>query len=262
MEQNTHTLRHSLYELLDPTARPSGLSWLNRLIIFLILAASLVAVLETEETIRSLLPSFFSYAEWFFTVIFSIEFMLRVYIAGERPEYSGFRGRVRYIFSIWSIIDLLAILPFILTLGAYNGFLLRLIRILRLLRLARIGRFTMAIEAMITAIKSRSYELTISLVTALFLLLFSGTCLYLLEAAQQPDAFGSIPRALWWSVATLTTVGYGDVTPITAGGKLFASLTAITGIGMIAIPTGILASAFSDAIQKCNTSSEEQLKRD
>ncbi|WP_235263506.1 potassium channel family protein [Nitrincola sp. A-D6] len=88
-------------------------------------------------------------------------------------------------------------------------------------------------------------------------MLFSGTCLYLLEGSSQPDNFGSIPRALWWSIATLTTVGYGDVTPITATGKFFAGLTALTGIGMIAIPTGILASAFSDAIQRCNSSADE-----
>lgn len=151
----------------------------------------------------------------------------------------------------------MAILPVILTFGSYNGFLLRLFRILRLLRLARIGKFTKAFNAIIEAMLSRSYELTISLCAAIFLLLFSGTCLYLLEGSSQPDDFGSIPRALWWSIATLTTVGYGDVTPITAAGKFFAGLTALTGIGMIAIPTGILASAFSDAIQRSNQNVKE-----
>ena len=252
-----NSFRYQVYEQLDPTAKTNGLSVLNKIIIAIIFLAVIVAILETESTIRSLSPSLFIYAEWFFAVLFSVEYFLRVYAAGEREEFRGVKGRVRYIFSIWSIIDLLAILPFILTLGTYNGFLLRLFRILRLLRLARIGRFTSAVDAIIEAMRSRSYELTISLCAAIFLLLFSGTCLYLLEGSSQPDDFGSIPRALWWSIATLTTVGYGDVTPITATGKFFAGLTALTGIGMIAIPTGILASAFSDAIQKCNSKADE-----
>lgn len=94
------------------------------------------------------------------------------------------------------------------------------------------------------------YELLLSVGVAGLLLLLSSAFLYAVEAAAQPEAFGSVPRALWWSIATLTTVGYGDVTPITALGKLFAGITAVAGIGLIAMPTGILAAAFSDAFQK------------
>ena len=128
--------------------------------------------------------------------------------------------------------------------------MLRLIRLLRLLRIARLGRYSQAMSAIIEAISIRRYELILSMAVAMVLLVFSSACLYVLEGDVQEEAFGSIPRSLWWSIATLTTVGYGDVTPITALGKVFAAITAITGVGMIALPTGILASAFSDVLQK------------
>ncbi|WP_235263512.1 ion transporter [Nitrincola sp. A-D6] len=136
------SFRYQVYEQLDPTAKANGLSRVNKVIIVMIFVAVIVAILETESTVRDLSPGLFIYAEWLFAALFSVEYIFRVYAAGEREEYRGFTGRIRYIFSYWSIIDLLAILPIILTFGSYNGFLLRLFRILRLLRLARIGRFT------------------------------------------------------------------------------------------------------------------------
>ncbi len=108
----------------------------------------------------------------------------------------------------------------------------------------------MAFNAVTQAVRRRAYELWLSLVFSAALLLVSSAFLYLIEGGIQPEAFGSIPRAMWWSVATLTTVGYGDVYPVTAVGRFFGALTAIIGIGLIAMPTGILASAFSEAFQE------------
>lgn len=155
------------------------------------------------------------------------------------------------MFSFWALVDLVAILPYFLGFMTHNNaFLLRLLRLARMLRLARLDRFSQAWVSLAGALKSRSHELWLSAGVAGLLLLFSSCCLYVVEAAAQPEAFGSVPRALWWSIATLTTVGYGDVTPITALGKFFAGLTAVAGIGIIAMPTDILAAAFSDAFQK------------
>jgi voltage-gated potassium channel len=128
--------------------------------------------------------------------------------------------------------------------------ILRLFRLIRILSLAKLGRYSSAIRAMAEAVKSRRYELLMSLAIAGMLLLTSSTLLYIVEGDAQPATFGSIPRAMWWSIATLTTVGYGDVIPVTVVGRVLAGLTAITGIGLIAMPTGILAAAFSDAIQR------------
>ncbi|MCG6659926.1 potassium channel family protein [Halomonas campisalis] len=193
--------------------------------------------------------------------LFILEYLLRLYAVGEDPRYRGIGGRIRYVFSIWALIDLIAILPFFLGFLTHsNAFLLRLLRILRILRLSRLGRFSRAWSALAEALKMRIHELLLSVGVAGLLLLFSSACLYVVEAADQPEAFGSVPRALWWSIATQTTVGYGDVTPITALGKIFAGLTAVAGIGIIAMPTGILAAAFSDAFQnnKHKTSGERE----
>jgi voltage-gated potassium channel len=244
--------RATLYQQLTPEARlQTGLSMINRIICALILLASLTAILETEPALRALSPHLFPTLEAVFVVIFIGEYLLRLYAIGEDPYYCGVRGRLRYIFSFWAVVDLLAILPYFLGFILQdNAFLLRLLRLARMLRLARLGRFSQAWSALADALKSRYHELLLSVGVAGLLLLFSSSCLYVVEAASQPDAFGSVPRALWWSIATLTTVGYGDVTPITALGKFFAGLTAVAGIGIIAMPTGILAAAFSDAFQK------------
>jgi voltage-gated potassium channel len=244
-------LRETLHRQLTPGAWPgSGLSPINRLVCVLILLASLMAILETEPTLRQATPGLFFAAEAFFVVLFLIEYGARLYAAGEESRYRGIAGRIRYMVSFWALIDLLAILPFFLVFLPFNNvFLLRLMRVLRILRLARLGRFSRAWSALAEALQARIYELLLSIGVAGLLLLFSAACLYAVEAADQPEAFGSVPRALWWSIATLTTVGYGDVTPITPLGKFFAGITAVAGIGIIAMPTGILAAAFSDVFQ-------------
>ena len=238
-----------LHRELDPTARKAGVSISNQIICVFILFAVLLAMLETEEALALRHERFFLVAEAVLFVLFLIEYCLRVYSAPVNPAFAGRFGRVRYIFSIWAIIDLLALLPFLLMAVDASAYYLRLARMLRILRLARLGRFTTAWELLGSAVRNRKYELMLSGVVAFSLLLVSSTFLYVLEAEEQPEAFGSIPRALWWSVATLTTVGYGDVTPVTATGRFFAGLTAVAGIGLVAMPTGILAAAFSDAFQ-------------
>lgn len=244
-------LRKRLYKHLAPEAWPQpGLSPTNKFIYSLIVFSALFAILETEKTIYDIAPSMFSLIEILIVSVFIVEYTARIYAVGEIEKYSGIRGRIRYIFSFWSIIDLLAILPFLLSFTSSNAFILRLLRLLRLMRVARLGRYSQAMTAIVEAISLRRYELTLSMAVAAIILVLSSACLYLLEGDIQEEAFGSIPRALWWSIATLTTVGYGDVTPLTALGKVFAAITAITGVGMIAMPTGILASAFSDILQK------------
>ncbi|TVP89886.1 MAG: ion transporter [Pseudomonadaceae bacterium] len=242
--------KSSLYRAVDVTARPHGISRFNLVICVLILAAVLVAILETEPTLVDAAPGFFWLVEWLFFIIFAIEFGLRLYVAPLNPEFSGRFGRLRYLFSFWALVDLLALLPFLLGSIDGNTFYLRIARLFRVLRIARLGRFTHAWELLGSAFSARRYELMVSAIVALVLLLVSSTFLFIFESAGQPEAFGSVPRALWWSVATLTTVGYGDVTPITAIGRFFAGMTAVAGIGLVAMPTGILAAAFSDAFQK------------
>ena len=256
------SLRARVHRHLEPSAWPhKGLSPVNRALAILILVAVLFAVLETEPTIVERRSAFLSAIEAVFTLVFLAEYLVRIWIAPEKLRYAGRFGRLRYMVSIPALIDLLAILPGLFVFVGSEAFVVRLFRLLRILRLARLGRFSQAIHAITAAVQSRQYELLMSLTIAGILLLVSSTLLYLIEGTVQPDRFGSIPRAMWWSIATLTTVGYGDVFPITPLGRILAGFTAITGIGLIAMPTGILAAAFSDAIQMQRKAEQEERTR-
>ncbi|WP_442581435.1 potassium channel family protein [Mesorhizobium sp. ASY16-5R] len=253
-------LRRWLYIRLQPTAwHRKGLSRLNKFIVLMIAAAVLVAILESEPTIYFGRENLFLGLELMFGSIFLVEYLARLWTSAEDPRYGGgFLGYVRYALSLPAIIDLLAMSTLFLTFYGNETSILRLFRLLRILSLAKLGRYSKAFHAIGHAVYSRRYELLMSLMIATVLLLVSSTLLYIIEGEGQPAAFGSIPRAMWWSIATLTTVGYGDVIPQTALGKMLAGLTAITGIGLIAMPTGILAAAFSDAIQQHRLAQERE----
>lgn len=244
--------RRSLYAQLDPPTWPeNGLSPLNLLICIVILVSTAMAIVETEPLIARGHAALFRYFEIGFGIFFAAEYLARLWtIAEEAGDEPAWKRRLRFIVSPSALIDLLVIAitfaPFILA----NGQILRLIRLFRIVRLAKLGRMSSAMRHLIEAIASRRLELALTLVIAMFLLVLGATALYWLEGALQPDKFGSIPRALWWAIITLTTIGYGDVYPITPAGKLVAAMVAICGIGLIAMPTGILAAAFSDAMQR------------
>ncbi len=246
------SLRSRVFQNLDPKAhKGKGLSRANLVICIAIVASVLVAMMETEPLIAEGHHLVFLLIESAFTLFFLIEYIVRVWICVEEPRFAdGWRGRLRYALTPIAILDFLALAPLLLTLGGTSPFLLRLFRFIRILRLARLGRFSQSIQIMGLALRRRRYELILSGCIAVLLLMASSTLLYLAEAAVQPEAFGSIPRAMWWSVATLTTVGYGDVYPITGLGRLLAAITALTGIGLIAVPTGILAASFSDVLRE------------
>lgn len=242
--------RWAYTNLHTPAWHRHGLSPLNKLIAFLICLAVGVAIVESEPTVFNGNETTFRWIEVFFAVVFLIEYLVRVWIVAENPDYAdGWRGRLRYMLSFSAVVDLIALVSLFLTLFGTEGAVLRLFRLVRIVMLAKLGRYSTALNAIWFAVHSRRYELLMSLVVATMLMLISSTLLYLVEGPVQPDQFGSIPRAMWWSIATLTTVGYGDVYPVTPLGKVLAGLTAVTGIGLIAMPTGILAGAFSEAIR-------------
>lgn len=255
--------RRWLYVNLHPPAwHRRGLSPLNRLVVLVILLAVGLAILQSEPTLYIGNEGLFRAAEIVFALIFLAEYAARIWIAGENPDYGPtFSGRLRYALTVPALIDLLATISLFVTLVGTQGAVLRLVRLLRIVALAKLGRYSSALNAISHAIHSRRYELMMSLVIAGMLLLVSSTFLYMVEGEGQPDDFGSIPRAMWWSIATLTTVGYGDAVPHTVIGRILAGFTAITGIGLIAMPTGILASAFSDALQRQREERENRAKK-
>lgn len=245
------SIRSRFYNELEPRARPQGLSRANLLIACLIVLAALMAILETEETIREPYAETFLSLQLAFGSVFFIEYLMRLWVAAEDPRFAGKPfGRLRWMLTPSAIIDLLALLPLFLTLASTSLYWLRFARIVRILRIVRLGRMSAAFDNVAAALFSRRFELWVAVIIALLMMLFSATLLYFAEGEAQPEAFGSVPRSLWWAIVTLTTIGYGDVYPVTFLGKACAALIAISGIGVIAMPTGIFAAAFSDAMQK------------
>lgn len=245
-------LRLSAYRQLEPAARTaSGLSLTNFVVVAAVLASVLLAILETEPTVYDPFKRSFEALETGLTAIFSLEYVGRLWSAVEGPgQVTAFAKRARFVRSLTGLLDLIVLVFAWMPFFSGNLALLRVVRLARIARLAKLGRFSRAAEHLHYAVTSRAYELLLTVSLALILLIVGATALYWAEGSIQPEKFGSIPRALWWSVVTLTTVGYGDVSPITPLGKVLAGLVAVAGIGLVALPTGILASGFSEAVQR------------
>lgn len=243
-------LRSALYRQLEPQAwRRAGLSPTNRALVALILASVGLAVLETEPSLGAELQRGLGVAQVLIGCVFLVEYAARIWIAPEDARYAGSLGRLRYAVSWPALVDLLALAPALLLVGGGEAYLLRMARLLRILRIARLGRFSRASARLIAALAARRFEFAVTLAFGGVLMLLASTLLYLVEGPGQPEAFGSIPRAMWWSIATLTTVGYGDVTPVTPLGRILAGATAVVGIGVIAMPAGIVAAALGEAMR-------------
>lgn len=237
--------RHRLREEFAPESK-AGLSPVNRFVVCAIVLSVVLGVASTEPVVQQRFAAELLAFESAIGMVFIVEFCLRLWAAGVEVRYAGWRGTLRYLLRPLVLIDLLVIVTLLAPAFGTELVVLRLLRLLRLLALAKFGRYSTALRKLAHAIQKRRYELGLSVVLASLALLLSATGMFLLDGYAQPDMFCSIPRALWWSVATLTTVGYGDVYPITAPGKLLAGLTAMAGIGLIALPTRILASVFSE----------------
>ena len=218
--------------------------------IMALIAANVVAlVLETVPWLAARYGPLFGYFELFSVAVFSVEYAARVWSCTADPAYSGpVSGRLRFASRPLLIVDLLAILPFYL--GTAFGLDLRSLRALRLVRLLRVlklARYSESLRKIGDVVGRKRDDLVLAFGANGLLLLLASSIMYQLEHDAQPEAFSSIPATLWWGVVTLTTVGYGDVFPVTPLGKLFGAVVAVLGIGLFALPASILASGFVEA---------------
>ena len=245
------SLRHRVYRELFASAREDGkLTLTNKVIVVMILASVALAIIGTERQLAVDNRTVLRWAEFGFGVAFLIEYLARFWSAAEKPgDGSATQKRLGWAFSFFALVDLAVVVASLIPMLVTGAPIFRLIRLFRLASLLRFGEFSNALRALSTAIVERRYDLAVTGALAGVLVLVGATALYWAEGAQQPEAFGSIPRAMWWSIITLTTVGYGDVSPVTTLGKCLAAIVALGGIGLVAMPTGIVAAAFSDAMQ-------------
>ncbi len=229
----------ALRKLVEETDTRAGLVF-DLSIQSFILAAIVVFALETLPDLDTAALQILVMIEMFFVAIFSLEYLLRILVAKDKSKF---------IFSFWGVIDLLAILPFYLfSLGmTFDLIMLRALRLLRLVRILKLGRYSKSLSRMTLAMKIAKEDLLLALAATAIMLLVASFGIYQFENSVQPEKFRSVFDSLWWALSTLTTVGYGDVYPMTLGGKLFTGLILMTGLGIVALPAGIIASSLTEA---------------
>ena len=242
--------QHRVLEILEKAKPGDKVSQYSDLFLSTLIILNLLAVsLESVESLGSKFqPQFYAF-EIFSVSIFIVEYLLRIWATGANGDgslRSSFKSRSKYIFGFTGLIDLLAILPSLLPLLFSVD--LRWLRVLRLLRLLKISHYSSALEDLFSAINHERSSFAAASYLFVLALFFASSLMYVAENSVQPDKFSSIPETMWWSLITLTTVGYGDVSPISPLGKIIGAFTAIMGVFSVALLTGIVANAFAHQV--------------
>ncbi|WP_445115894.1 ion transporter [Acinetobacter sp. WZC-1] len=244
-----YTLRRFVYNNLHNAEYETAFSrCINYLLIFLIIGNVIAVLLESVDDIYRAYQFYFNLFENLSIIIFTAEYILRFWsIVEAAPQTSAFKQRLKWITSGAAIIDLLAILP------AYLNFFvhidLRFLRILRLLRLLKLTRYFVSLQILLRVIEREKGSFQAVIFILIIMIVMAAAGVYVVESKAQPDVFSSIPASMWWAVVTLTTVGYGDVTPVTPLGRFLGALITILGVGLAALPAGILANGLASELE-------------
>jgi voltage-gated potassium channel len=243
--------RHRVWQLVEPPREGEEADWFDVFILLLIALNVVAVILQSVRSLDARFAGFFSAFEVFSVGVFSLEYVARIWSCVEDARYSRpLVGRLRCATRPLVLIDLAAILPFFVTYATVDLTILRAARLFRLVRLLKATRYVTAMQLFRRVFHSKREELVLTTALMLVLLIMASSLIYVAENPAQPDKFSSIPASMWWAVATLTTVGYGDVYPVTPLGKLAGGFVAILGIGFFALPTAIIGSGFIEAIQE------------
>ncbi|WP_134090469.1 ion transporter [Olivibacter sp. XZL3] len=247
MKRNEHTnLKQKIYTVIFKANTPAG-KWFDLALLVLILLSVFSVCLESVLTLRLRYHDYILIAEWTFTVLFTLEYALRVY-SSPKP--------IKYIFSFYGLVDLISFIPTYLSLllaGAQYLIVIRSIRLLRIFRILKLSRFMYEGNILRNALKASMYKIVVFLTSVVTLVTIIGALMYIVEGEK--TGFSSIPTSIYWAIVTITTVGYGDISPQTALGQALAAILMVIGYGIIAVPTGIvsveMARATDAARKKC-----------
>jgi len=250
---------HQVLEATDPEDRTAR--WVMIFITALIIISILSVILESVPSISDQYREFFVASEIIIVAIFTIEYALRLWSCTEDRRYQQpIMGRLKYALTIFALIDLVAILPFYLPFFvAFDARFLRVLRLIRFVRVAKLARYSESAGLMARVIRREKESLVFTFFLIIVLMVFASCLMFQAENEVQPEKFGSIPDTMWWAIATITTVGYGDVVPITPIGKALGAFIAILGVGMVAMPAGIIVSGY---IEEIKTDCEELVKNE
>ena len=240
--------KYRLHEIIYEADTKEG-KLFDVLLLILIIASLIVVMLESVKSISSQYSAYLDYAEWVITILFSVEYVLRI-ISIKKPK--------EYIFSFYGVIDLLSTIPkyisYFLISGGSALAVLRALRLLRVFRILKLARFVGASNHFVKALKASKTKILVFLSFVVIVSIILGTIMYLIES-NEDSGFTSIPRSVYWAIVTLTTVGYGDIAPATALGQFLASIIMILGYGIIAVPTGIVSSEMTKSDMDTSTKS-------
>lgn len=244
------SIKNKIFKIIQPADNSSILSKMFDLVIVTLILINTVTIIAATFSLSALKIRIFLIIEIVSVIIFSVEYILRLWTADLLyPEKKPFIARIKFFFSPMAIVDLLAILPFYIPfLLPIDLRILRLIRLLRLFRLFKMNRYTSGLSSIGNVLKKKSDQLVSSIFVVFLLMIISSVIMYYFENPVQPDAFSG----LWWAISTFTTVGYGDIYPLTVAGKIFSAIIALLGIGLVAVPTGIISAGFMENIEDNN----------
>jgi len=243
------SLREKIYQVIFGTETPAG-QYFDIALIYLILLSVLAIILDSIEVVNSQYGFWLFRLEWFFTLLFSVEYLARIY-SSPKP--------LRYIFSFYGLVDLLSVLPTYLALffpGANYWLVIRLLRVLRIFRVLKLVRYLSEANILLRSMYASRRKVFVFFTVVLVLSVIFGSLMFFVEGPEH--GFTSIPRSIYWTIVTITTVGYGDITPQTAMGQVIATLAMLTGYSIIAIPTGIFTAEIAREIhsetsnRRCN----------
>ncbi len=240
-----------IFNILEASSPQNIFSRLfDSFIMILIIFNVLFIILETVQSISASYDYYFKIFETVSVIIFTVEYLVRLWSCNADERYKGLiKGRLRFALQPIILVDLIAILPFYLPMFmTFDLVILRALRLVRLFRLFKMERYVKSLKIIRRVTKSKKEELLVAIFVVLILLVITSSMMYFIEHKAQPEAFANIPAAMWWGASTLTTVGYGDVYPITILGKVLGAAIALLGMGLFALPAGILASGLIETI--------------
>jgi voltage-gated potassium channel len=244
-------IKKRIFEIIEKSENGDKASLIFDYFIIVLICLNIIAIIiGSIDNLQNIYSKQLLFFEYFSIFIFTVEYILRIWTAPYKYENSKL-SYLKFIFSFMAIIDLLAILPFYLPFVTNIDLrYLRIFRLFRLLRILKLNRYNNSLDLVGRVLKNEKDKLIMTIFIMAILLLFASSSMYYIENAVQPDKFTDILSTLWWAVATLTTIGYGDVYPITPIGKILGGIIAILGIGLIALPSGIISSGLIQEVSK------------
>lgn len=253
-------VKRRTFEIVETTEVEDTIGKIFDISVIALIIVNVVIVIADTFQLPKWCGNFFNAVEMFSVIVFTVEYVSRLWTADLlHSDLSPVKARIKYIFSFMALIDLLAILPFYIPfIIPIDLRVLRVLKIIRLFRIFKVNRYTNALHTIFDVFKNKKSQLLSSIFVVAMLMIIASVLMYNIESEAQPEVFSNAFSSLWWAIATLTTVGYGDIYPVTPLGKILSAIIALLGIGLVAVPSGIISAGFTEIIDKDDNMEDER----